>query len=416
MPNVVPQDDLPANLAGQAVPQGDMPDSFTPKKARALPSKPPSWGDAILGTAKRVALFNNPIAISARLPALLDKAIYEAGGKVTDLASKAGASPEVSAGVGTATNALLNAVPMIAGGEAAKTASPWFKDMGRMLMQSALKPGKRALETGKGTGAVETLLKEGINVTPGGVEKLRGMIDDLNNEIQGQIKNSAAKIDKAAVAKYADDVIEKFKMQVTPQADMKTIASQVRQFLANPLFNGNKQIPVQLAQKIKQGTYRALGSKVYGEMKGAEVETQKALARGLKDQIAKAVPGIDKLNKKESELLNAQSLAVSRVLMDSNKNPLGLGWLAMHPETWLGFAADRSPFIKSLLARAFYSGSKQIPATMARVAIPALDSLSNTIQPPQDQGMGGQAGMSPVDTQQLRPDQLPINEIYGVRG
>ena len=40
------------------------------------------------------------------------------------------------------------------------------------------------------------------------------------------------------------------------------------------------------AQAMKQGTYRALGDKAYGELKGASIEAQKAQARGLKEELA----------------------------------------------------------------------------------------------------------------------------------
>src|SRR6185369_7841136 len=63
-------------------------------------------------------------------------------------------------------------------------------------------------------------------------------------------------------------------------------------------------IPIQLAQEMKQGTYRALGKKSYGEQKGAETEAQKTLARALKEDIATAEPKVGPLNEQESALLN----------------------------------------------------------------------------------------------------------------
>ena len=60
-------------------------------------------------------------------------------------------------------------------------AQPLLEKAGQGLMQTALKPGMKALRTvmtGKDAvpPVVQTLLDEGVNVTPGGLEKLRGLI------------------------------------------------------------------------------------------------------------------------------------------------------------------------------------------------------------------------------------------------
>jgi hypothetical protein len=57
------------------------------------------------------------------------------------------------------------------------------------------------------------------------------------------------------------------------------------------------------AQALKTGTYRQLKSKSYGEMKSATIESQKALTRGIKEELANQFPEIAKLNAKEGELL-----------------------------------------------------------------------------------------------------------------
>lgn len=310
---------------------------------------------------------------------------YKAGDVVSGLGTKAGLSPEVAAGAGLAANVGVQAIPAVAGGslggKVASAAKGPMERIAKWLMTSALKPDKVARETGTGARAVQTLLDEGANVTESGVTKLRGEIDDLNKQIKAAIQNSTATVDKKAVADTLDQALDKFRKQVTPQSDVATIEKAKADFLAHPLLNGQGQIPVQLAQELKQGTYRALGSKSYGELKGADTEAQKGLARGLKEQIAQAVPGIDKLNKRESELLNAETLAAARVLLDANKNPLGLGWLAKDPMGALGFIIDRSPTMKSLIARAAYSGREAIPRGIGTAAGAATPAALSAIDP-----------------------------------
>ena len=129
---------------------------------------------------------------------------------------------------------------------------------------------------------------------------------------------------------------------------------------------------------MKQGTYKAIGGKNYGELKGAETEAQKALARGLKEEISSAVPNVAALNKREGNLLNALSVAERRALMDANKNPLGLG--VLNPATLALWLWDRSGWAKAMTARMLYSGSEQIPATAARLAV--TPALMQTGKPP----------------------------------
>ncbi len=94
-------------------------------------------------------------------------------------------------------------------------------------------------------------------------------------------------------------------------------------------------MPVQLAQQIKQGTYQQLRDK-YGEMGSAQTEAQKAIARGLKEEIERAVPEVVGPNAQASDLWNAINVAQRRSFMEGNKNPMGLAPLAHHP---LGAAA-----------------------------------------------------------------------------
>jgi hypothetical protein len=151
-----------------------------------------------------------------------------------------------------------------------------------------------------------------------------------------------------------------FKNQVTPLSDIASIQKAWDEFLNHPFLKGN-DIPVRQAQEMKQGTYKALGDKSYGELKGAETESQKALARGLKEEIAKAVPEVRPLNAEESKLLNALSMAERRSLMEANKNPAGLGWLTTNPAKFAAYMADRSGLFKSLIARMLNTGAQAVP-------------------------------------------------------
>lgn len=251
------------------------------------------------------------------------------------------------------------------------------------LMQSALKPTIEQLRKGKADVAVQTLLDEGINATQGGVDVLRSRIGDLNSQVADKIQNSAASISKQDVMNALQGVENKFANQVNPTSDLTAIQNAGIEFSNHPLIRG-EDIPVQLAQQLKQGTYKVLSGK-YGETGSAATEAQKALARALKDGISNAVPEVAGLNAQEAKLLTTLGVTERRALMDANKNPLGLASLASNPAGWAAFMADKSALFKSLVARlmnqapsgqAFLNGSAALAPTTGNVAAQALRSGS----------------------------------------
>lgn len=280
----------------------------------------------------------------------IPKLAYDIGGKLTDLTG--------SPAAGYAANVLTQAVPsLLSSYSLPGQGGALLERPAKALMQSAAKPTLEQLRTGKAARAIDTMLKEGYSPTKGGVEAMKAKIAELNDEIASALEHSTAMVDKKVVAGYLNDAVRKFEQQVNPAADVKAIEAAWTEFLNHPLLAGADQIPVKLAQLLKQGTYKALGEKSYGELKGAATEAQKTLARGLKEEISQAVPAVSALNKRESDLLNALKVAERRAAMDANKNPIGLGWLA---QPWMipFWMWDRSAGAKALTARALYEGSK----------------------------------------------------------
>lgn len=349
---------------------GAQPDSFLYKAGKL--------GSEIAGTAGTGGLIGNGIkaaapslvAASPRLAQVVS-AIESGGfatgapastgmlGKAADMGVRAlggGVSGAASAGLVDPQYAVTGglwgaALPGIAkaGGKLADGMINMADKSANKLMQSAVKPTIAQLKNGDAQNAVQTLLDYGISPTNAGVNKLRGLIDDLNNQIADKIGGSAAMIRKDAVVNRLADVEKQFSSQVAPTADLNAIRGVADDFMAHPQYVGN-EIPVQAAQELKQGTYRTLAKK-YGQIGSAETEAQKGLARGLKEEIAAAVPGVQALNAEESRLIGTLNVAERRALMDLNKNPMGLAALASNPLSWAAFMADRSVAFKSLAAR-----------------------------------------------------------------
>jgi len=297
-----------------------------------------------------------------------------AGGAITGGAQSALVDPNI-AGEGAILGGLMPGAAKVAG-MAGNKLSGLIGSTAESLMQSAIKPTIAQLKSGEAATAVRTLLDYGISPTKAGVNKLRALIDDLNTQIADKVANSGATIDKANVLNALGDVRSKFATQVAPQGDLAAIQNVADNFAAHPGIPGN-DIPVQMAQDLKQGTYKVL-SKKYGQLGSAETEAQKGLARGLKEEIATAVPGVSALNAEESRLIQTLSVAERRALMDLNKNPMGLAALASNPIGWAAFMADRSAAFKALAARMADSTSNGLSTSGAKVQNLLANPLART--------------------------------------
>lgn len=242
----------------------------------------------------------------------------------------------------------------------------------KRLMQSALKPSKTLGIAGQDQ-AVQTMLDNGINVSKGGLDKLKGIYDDVNGQIKDLISNSDATVSQGeAVSKIRDSMVN-FAKQVNPDADLAALKQVATEFMQHPEINGDA-IPVQLAQQLKQGTYKQIAGK-YGELSNASVEGQKAIARGLKEGIANAVPGVAALNAQDSQLINGIGALSNRLAVGGNSNPVGFANVATDSfHRLLAALADSSDFVKSAVARAL-SGAQ--PA--AQIGVPIAGNAGNLL-------------------------------------
>lgn len=296
----------------------------------------------------------------------IDKAADVAGGATTDVLAKV-VPAEVAAGAGTAVKMLPAAVGGLVGGG---SFAPAMKAGAEKLMHSALKPSSKDILSGDAAKAIDTLLKEDVNISVAGATKLRGMINKISAEVAQKIASAQvrtptsagwllspsqpATIDKAHVASELYGTLQKFRNQVNPGADSKAILSSWEEF-KNMVAN---KIPVQEAQALKQGTYKVLADK-YARAGAVENEAatqaQMSMARGLRKGIEGAVPGIGGLNAREAALINALEMAERRAGIGGNKDIGGIALLANNPAAAAAMMADRSAAFKSWLANKIYS-------------------------------------------------------------
>jgi hypothetical protein len=225
--------------------------------------------------------------------------------------------------------------------------------LAKSLMQSALKPTVQQQKSGEADKAIATFLKERLNPTRGGVDELESRIGNINDDVASIIASSNKSVDKQSVINRLKDTVDKFATQVSPSGDLNAIKGIADDFIDHPSIQG-AAIPVQQAQALKQGTYRVLKGK-FGETGSAATEAQKALARGLKEEVGAQHPEILPMLSRESDLINALNVGERRALMDGNKNPVSLGasiaMSANNPIATAGLIANSSALAKSLAAR-----------------------------------------------------------------
>lgn len=256
-------------------------------------------------------------------------------------------------------------------GKALAKAAPW-------LMQSALKPTQAVLKEYGTTPQklVKTLLDEGVNVTERGLEKLQALFQATNDEISQAVRSASGSIDKKSVAARVLPTAHRTAQQVNPTKDLESVGKVVSEFMDHPIVKG-PTLTVPEAQSMKVGTYRTVGKK-YGEISSAEVESQKALARGLKEEIASEVPGIAALNAKDSALMGAMDAVGRRVAVAGNRDPVGFAWVAQHPATFLAALFDRNPAIKSMIARGAYRSAGAAAGVSPQLIRIAVTSVART--------------------------------------
>ena len=214
------------------------------------------------------------------------------------------------------------AVAAAQGLPAVESATPTFlKNLGSKLYQSALKPST-TLGAQKTAQIVQTGLDNAIPVSQAGIEKLGSLIDDVNQKIADTIAaNPSAPINKFKVASRLGDTAQKFATQVSPTSDLNAISDVGNDFLATQPGN----IPASQAQALKQGTYQQLAGRSYGELKGATIEAQKALARGLKEELVTQFPELGDLNAQDSKFLQLDPILERAVSRIGNHQLLGIG-------------------------------------------------------------------------------------------
>lgn len=307
----------------------------------------------------------------------------ELPGAIRDIASNALSHPlDTATGLGRgAYEGARNAVTQAAiqgGAQAAGDAiGAGMRKAGPWLMEKAVKPTTSLLKEYRTTGPelAQTLLDNGINVTQAGVDKLQALLGETNQKIAAAVQAAPGAISKKAVAAEVLPTAQRLAQQVNATGALGDVGNVVTDFLDHPVFSG-PTLSVPEAQAMKIGTYKEIG-KNYGRLSSPAIEAQKALARGLRNEVAAAAPEVSGLNALDAKLMAALDATGQRVAVAGRADPVGFAWTAQHPATFLAALFDRNPTVKSLVARGLWrsaGAAAQVSPQMIRAAVAAVAS------------------------------------------
>ncbi len=295
------------------------------------------------------------------------------------------------------------------------------------LMKSALKPGVADAPTlADVRAATQTALTHDIPVSEAGAAKLSDLIEDYGKKTQAAIDartRQGATIQPGAVAARLNDVNT---TSALPEKATAAVEKARAAFLARkgvtaaqpptptgvldangqPIMrpgapaNPGNPIPLDVAQAEKQGSYQN-AKNAYGELSEAQVEAEKALARGYKEEIEAQAPELKALNAKEAEFLGLQPSLERAIRRAGNQDVTdfkslasgGAGMAAAGPVGAVAGLTTRVldfPGIKSKLAIAINKASQRTgnPLNLAQSNTRAAEILSRIAASSQVQPTG----------------------------
>lgn len=302
-----------------------------------------------VGVAADVSsIFTGGGSLAARAPGLI--------GKVGQATANAGRILEP-----------VNAIKQTVGGIAGKVIP---NNAAMRLYESSLKPPAPSAKFTREDQlrVLQEGLDAGIQPSQFGIDKLQGLIDDINGKIFEKIQSGSNQ--KSTTIIYPTDVVKRLDETEAFFSNMpnsKPYLNAIAEVRQGMLERG--ALSLDKAQKMKQTIYRVMNDS-YGELSTATKEANKAVARGIKEEIVNIFPEINTLNKQESLYLKLEPMIEKAAGRIDKRDLMGIGTpLAggmaggiLGPKAgamiWLTKAIMDNPNIKAYLAIALNKANK----------------------------------------------------------
>jgi hypothetical protein len=344
------------------------------------PQKPPAMPESLWNRLKAAAYQASPLPLFEKknLPTTMGAVAGAATGGAMAIPVAGATAMLTSAAEGgtpqeNVTQGLLNA-----GGEATGPLLRGAQALAPRLMQSAVKPvGDAAFSVLRDVKAgrpvpqvVQTLLDNGISVSRTGLARLQSLLGSAESEVANAVAPLTGTIKKNTVAAYALPTAWQVRNDTTGKP-LQEVAERLQEFFDHPAFQGD--LTPQEAQAMKVGTYKGID---YTKQGNAYIETGKALAHGLKEEIehmatAQGQGDVRAMNAKAGRLIEAADAVAQRVARQGNTDLGGISLLAHAKTAFLASLVERNPAVKSLIARGLWN----VAGPMAGVTPSALRSI-----------------------------------------
>lgn len=239
------------------------------------------------------------------------------------------------------------------------------------LWASAVKPNSSRFPTqADQAGLFDTALENNIPLSISGKERLGSLMTGANDDITKIVTDGASRgdtVDAFNVANRIDELRPYYENQAVPsQFTGKLDDVQIGFVNEHP-----QNIPVDRAQQMKRDIYQE-NRKKYGETRTVGDEAEKAIARGLKEELNTLYPELSGLNEKFSKYIDLDG-AITDALQRIGKHQLlgltsgmwgGAGYMAGGPAGMAGsmlskLVMDSQP-VKSRLAMSL-AAAKRYP-------------------------------------------------------
>lgn len=354
-------------------------------------------------------LYHDPAGVAADLSAVasLGGGMLRGGAIAANAANMSGTASTLSNAANVAKTASRIADPVQlslrgagtvarAGAKAIDKAVP-----AERIYESALKPSNAASNRNRIPGQVATGLRENIPVSSKGAKKIDSLINELSEittELAKQSAEQGGKINAQKVASRLEGMKIENWNQVNAQPDIAAIREVGENFLNNPhVINNKGQIPANIALDMRRGTYARLQGK-YEKLSEAHTQAEKALARGITEELKAIVPELKDIDLRNSDLISLQKqmdAAIPRIMNRdiSRVGPIGVAAATYHFTHSGATAASAAalmhvilsqPEIKSKLAIAIYNARMKnpikYPNTLPITAIARVEEYVSSLE------------------------------------
>lgn len=295
----------------------------------------------------------------------IEHGAYDAGGRVTDLTG----SPVA----GYATNVGIQSIPALAGAWGGSTqVAPRAVEMARRLVRSAIKPPS-SMNSAKVEQAISSIIEKDIPTTNSSMEALGTKSKAIDDKVEAMIAKSEARVPRGETERHLINEI-----RATGEADvvdpemakMGTALERYRELRP-------ENMPVQMVHAAKKANYAATGNRPYMQNPDANTamadKIRMSLARGQREATVNAAPETAPLLKEQSDMLNVMKVAGPRLLMEGNKNPIGMGSITPSTARLLMWMIDRDAQARGAAGRLLNKAAQaKIPTAAGGISGAAL--------------------------------------------